>query len=81
MMPIDFSLRSAGIINEEGSETVTAPLSVIGLRMDIALTPNDSSEPDPSSSTWNTKISAGQFWNSLQRWNTTVEAFGNQAGI
>ncbi|BBO78544.1 hypothetical protein DSCW_59610 [Desulfosarcina widdelii] len=39
IMPIDFGLNATGLIDEEGQESFTAPLPVVGLRMDIALTP------------------------------------------
>lgn len=39
VMPIDVGLSVAGAIDEQGSARFTAPLPVIGLRMDVALTP------------------------------------------
>ncbi|MFO7713341.1 hypothetical protein [Desulfosarcina sp.] len=39
LMPLDFGLRSAGVVDEDGSASFTAPLPVFGLRMDVALTP------------------------------------------
>ncbi|MBC2711786.1 MAG: hypothetical protein HGJ94_12605 [Desulfosarcina sp.] len=39
IMPIDFGLTVSGLVDEQGSEKFTAPLPVLGLRMDIALTP------------------------------------------
>lgn len=39
IMPIDFGLRVTGLADEEGSQDFTAPLPVVGLRMDFALTP------------------------------------------
>jgi len=39
IMPIDVGLSVAGAIDEQGSARFTAPLPVVGLRMDIALTP------------------------------------------
>ena len=39
ILPMDFGISAAGLINEEGSARFTAPLPVLGLRMDIALTP------------------------------------------
>ena len=39
IMPIDVGLSVAGAIDEQGSARFTAPLPVLGLRMDIALTP------------------------------------------
>ncbi len=39
IMPIDFGLNATGLVNEEGSARFTAPLPVLGLRMDFALTP------------------------------------------
>ncbi|MBC2709820.1 MAG: hypothetical protein HGJ94_02030, partial [Desulfosarcina sp.] len=39
IMPLDFGLRASGAVETEGSEDFTAPLPVVGLRMDIALTP------------------------------------------
>jgi len=39
IMPLDFGLRSAGVVEEDGSASFTAPLPVFGLRMDVALTP------------------------------------------
>jgi hypothetical protein len=38
-MPIDFGIRVSGLVDDEGEEKFTAPLPVINLRMDIALTP------------------------------------------
>ncbi len=38
VMPIDFGIRAVGVLNEEGSADFTAPLPVIGLRTDVALT-------------------------------------------
>ena len=40
IMPIDVGLSVAGAIDEEGSARFTAPLPVLGLRMDVALTPH-----------------------------------------
>ncbi len=39
IMPLDFGLRSSGVVDEDGSASFTAPLPVFGLRMDVALTP------------------------------------------
>jgi hypothetical protein len=39
VMPIDFGLSATGLVDEEGSQSFTAPLPVFGLRMDVALTP------------------------------------------
>ena len=39
IMPIDFGLRAAGAFETGGSQDFTAPLPVLGLRMDFALTP------------------------------------------
>lgn len=39
IMPIDFGLQVTGLVDEEGSANFTAPLPLLGLRMDIALTP------------------------------------------
>jgi hypothetical protein len=39
IMPIDVGLSVAGAIDEQGSARFTAPLPVVGLRMDVALTP------------------------------------------
>ena len=39
VMPIDFGLRAAGAFETDESENFTAPLPVLGLRMDIAITP------------------------------------------
>ncbi len=39
IMPIDFGLRAMGAVKSEGSENFTAPLPVIGLRMDVVLAP------------------------------------------
>ena len=39
IMPLDFGLRSSGVVDEDGSASFTAPLPVLGLRMDVALTP------------------------------------------
>ena len=39
IMPIDVGLSVSGVIDEQGSARFTAPLPVLGLRMDIALTP------------------------------------------
>jgi hypothetical protein len=39
VMPMDFGISVSGLVDEEGSEKFTAPLPVLGLRMDVALTP------------------------------------------
>ncbi|BBO74812.1 hypothetical protein DSCW_22290 [Desulfosarcina widdelii] len=39
VMPIDFGIKSRGLLDEEGQENFTAPLPVFGLRMDVALNP------------------------------------------
>lgn len=39
IMPIDLGLRAAGAVETDESENFTAPLPVLGLRMDIAITP------------------------------------------
>ena len=39
LMPLDFGLRASGALDEDGSARFTAPLPVLGLRMDVALTP------------------------------------------
>lgn len=39
VMPMDFGLKITGLVDEAGSERFTAPLPVLGLRMDVALTP------------------------------------------
>ena len=39
VMPLDFGIKAAGLVNEEGEASFTAPLPVLGLRMDFALTP------------------------------------------
>jgi hypothetical protein len=39
VMPINFGFKATGIIDEEGEESFTAPLPVVSLSMDIALTP------------------------------------------
>lgn len=39
VMPIDVGLNVTGLINEEGSAEFTAPLPVLGLRMDVVLAP------------------------------------------
>jgi hypothetical protein len=39
VMPIDFGINVAGLVNVNESEKFTAPLPVVGLRMDIALAP------------------------------------------
>ncbi|MBI5553014.1 MAG: hypothetical protein HY911_15995 [Desulfobacterales bacterium] len=39
VMPMDFGLSATGLVNESGSQDFTAPLPVVGLRMDFALTP------------------------------------------
>jgi hypothetical protein len=36
---MDFGLKVTGLVDEESSANFTAPLPVVGLRMDIALTP------------------------------------------
>jgi len=40
VMPIDVGLSATGLVNEERSASFTAPLPVLGLRMDVALTPH-----------------------------------------
>ena len=39
VMPMDFGIKVSGLLDEDESETFTAPLPVFGLRMDVALTP------------------------------------------
>jgi len=39
IMPIDVGIKVTGLIDEEGSQRFTAPLPVVGLRMDFLLTP------------------------------------------
>ena len=39
IMPIDLGLSTSGLFNEQASANFTAPLPVLGLRMDVALTP------------------------------------------
>ena len=39
VMPIDFGIKVSGLLDEDESEKFTAPLPVLGLRMDVALTP------------------------------------------
>ena len=39
VMPMDFGIKATGLVDEEGSQRFTAPLPVLGLRMDVALTP------------------------------------------
>ncbi len=39
VMPIDIELKATGFINVDESETFTAPLPTLGLRMDFAITP------------------------------------------
>jgi len=39
IMPIDVGLSTSGLIDEQASADFTAPLPVVGLRMDVALTP------------------------------------------
>ena len=39
VMPLSFELSASGLLNRHVSESVTAPLPVIGLRADFALTP------------------------------------------
>ena len=39
VMPLDFGIQAAGLVDKEGSASFTAPLPVLGLRMDFALTP------------------------------------------
>ena len=39
IMPIDLGLSTSGFVNERASADFTAPLPVLGLRMDVALTP------------------------------------------
>ena len=39
VMPMDFGIKASGLVDEEGSKRFTAPLPVLGLRMDVALTP------------------------------------------
>ncbi len=39
VMPMDFGLSATGLVDESGSQDFTAPLPVVGLRMDFALTP------------------------------------------
>jgi len=39
VMPMDFGLSAVGVVDQSGSQDFTAPLPVLGLRMDFALTP------------------------------------------
>lgn len=39
VMPIDFGIKASGLIQDEGEARFTAPLPVLGLRMDVAITP------------------------------------------
>lgn len=39
IMPIEFGFNSTGLVTEKVSESITAPLPVVGLRGDFALTP------------------------------------------
>jgi len=39
VMPIDIELKASGLVNIDESETFTAPLPTLGLRMDFAITP------------------------------------------
>lgn len=39
IMPMEFGLSAAGLVDRSGSQDFTAPLPVVGLRMDFALTP------------------------------------------
>ena len=39
VMPIDIELKASGLVNVDESETFTAPLPTLGLRMDFAITP------------------------------------------
>ena len=40
IMPIDVGIKVTGLVDDEGSQRFTAPLPVLGLRMDFAITPN-----------------------------------------
>ena len=40
VMPIDIGLSASGLVDVDESERFTAPLPVVGLRMDVALTPD-----------------------------------------
>ena len=39
VMPIDFGFNATGLVNVGGSENFTAPLPVLGVRIDFAITP------------------------------------------
>lgn len=39
IMPMDFGIKVSGLVDEEGAQKFTAPLPVLGLRMDFAITP------------------------------------------
>lgn len=39
VMPIDFGIKVAGVVDQEGKQDLIAPLPTLGLRLDIALTP------------------------------------------
>ena len=39
IMPIDVGIKVTGLVDDEGSQRFTAPLPVLGLRMDFAVTP------------------------------------------
>lgn len=70
LMPLDFGLRASGAVDEDGSARFTAPLPVLGLRMDVALTPSGFSEPDRRSFIWNTTTSPDRYWNSGRHLST-----------
>lgn len=39
VMPVEFGFDASGLVNEEVYESITAPLPVVGLRADFAITP------------------------------------------
>jgi hypothetical protein len=39
VMPIDFGLEVTGLVDKEGQQNFTAPLPVVGLRVDVAIAP------------------------------------------
>jgi hypothetical protein len=66
IMPINFTLNVSGALNGYTAESITAPLPVLGLRADFALTPK-----------WFIKSSLDLFYLEYENFNLKVEAEGN----
>jgi len=61
IMPISFQLSASGLLTNQVSESVTAPLPVFGLRSDFALTPK-----------WFLKLYADVFYLEYQQFKGAI---------